>query len=425
MLSFFVSNKFWAGMAGLAIAALLLIALWAGPAASSNNRTLAELVDRANTLDQTVRSGNIKDNRWVRQAEEQQKLYRSAEKAVDTLYAERDRLLERLFDDPDDPGATPPLDEGKWKIVYVRKMQGLLERLEKTVLRTGPGPLVREKLPPRWLSSEEMRAIEKKYWVQEAVVSILEDLNKTRIVVPVFLSFRFGERPARLLHASHWKFGEIPRRRQGTITRSAPRAVRQPPPGGEPTPGPGTLMVPPTTDGSSEPPEAQKTPASRPEDKKFHFIPVEIQVAMEFENLPQFLKQVLDHPIGMELTEISVTRRAGIQRSVRSSLVGPRITRSFEESSAVGGPRPPTVAEDGRTPGSVEELPAESTASAEREKTLQEFSKTLVEVQIRAYVVDYLNPEKTPEKEKAPGSARENARRRPDSAVAHGAGLSP
>jgi hypothetical protein len=196
-------NKFWLGMAAIGLAALLLFLLGALPVMRKNDKELATLQERAEALEK-ISEGPVKNQQWIEEEEERREAYQQQLQIVRQELADRDALIERHFRDPDNPETEPPLEGARWKQVYRMLIDRLHEQLEGSVTAVArEDPLEVAQFGPVWPRPEEMRRHEKRYWVQKAVVDVIDKVNTGQKVVPVFESFRFRKRPERFMHRSH------------------------------------------------------------------------------------------------------------------------------------------------------------------------------------------------------------------------------
>jgi len=359
-MSFIMRMKFWIGLGLLVLAAVVLFALLAAPELSANKRTFAELDQRRQKIEQYAASQYIKNTAWIEQARRVRADYEKQLEEIKSYLAARDELLEKRFEDPEDPDAQTPLQAGRWKMVYKEKMDKLLEKLDEHVTELGAGmPLVEANLGDVWPSDAEMHREEKRYWLQKAIVDTIVNLNAARQVVPVFYEIRLTDRPERLLSEAH---GE-----------------------------------------------------------KFRCIPFQFRVAMEFKNVPRLLNELLAHKIGLELTGLSITRGEGERGGVTPGFAAPpvgggrELTPRRERREAPRGPvemgpgmpgyMGPGAAGGFMGPAGMEQpgsrgrtfmgLPYEMPTMGRRgalEEGAKRLPKTLVTVTIRGYLPDYLQP---------------------------------
>jgi len=324
-------SKIVIGIGVVALAALLMIIFGVVPARRENNRKFRTLEDRAEELETAARKG-VKNPEWVKEQEGRQDELKGQNKALMQDLKLSDDLLERHFDDPEtkEPG---PLEFGRWKMVYLRKMDDLTERLYDNVEGiSSANPLVRDDPGVKWLEPKQYHPYEKKYWMQEAIVDCLVKANKgVSKSVRVFDGLTLAKKAERFMHPSH------------------------------------------------------KT--------LFSVMPFEFSVGMKLQAVPEFLKILLDNPLRLEITSVVLGPRVGGVTSAarkgpkRTTPMGPATPPGWGTEMGPMGPEgmaPPDMAMPG--PGVVAVEP-----TAQEKKLLTE---TLVTVKIRGYVPDYRQPEK-------------------------------
>jgi len=347
-MDFLGRNKFWVGMALVGFAAILLVVLVGIPAMAANRRTKQELQSRRDTLASYANAEHVKNPTWVLELEERKKKYLAQLEQIKSYFAARDRVIEARFVDKEYPDK--PLLPSRWKIVYNEMMDELEEKLQEVVRLGTASPLERVDYQDSLPSEAEMREQEKRYWLQKAIVDTIANLNAARDIVPVLYEFRILSQPDRLLSPAH---GD-----------------------------------------------------------KFRVVPWELRVALEFKNLPRLMYELLDHELGLELTEMSVSRTVtalreggraapmtGQERMLRGAIPGVTTTGArmagipgayMEEF--MGGPM------EGPLPPTMMGPPTETRPTFERpempgEEVREVLSKTLVEVTLRGYLPDYIEPE--------------------------------
>ena len=355
-MGFLVRNKFWVGVALVVVVAVFLVVLMGIPAMGANRRTTQELEGRRDTLSGYAKAQYVKNPSWAVAVENRKGGYLGQLEEVKSYLADRDKILEKMFEDPEHPETAPPLGPTRWKTVYSNLMDGLTEKLEERVVRLGSMPLERADYRDLWPTEQEMHQQEKFYWLQKAIVDTMAKLNAAREVVPVFFEFRISGPAERLLSPAH---GE-----------------------------------------------------------KFRPIPWQLRVGLEFENLPRLLYELLDNELGLELTGMSVTRSitppAGGARTAETAVSRPggmRVPGSgvgvptgagygleampgagmeawMREGAGMMGPLPP-----GAGMGPREMRPAFGVPGTGIEEVREVLSKTLVEVTLRGYLPDYIGPE--------------------------------
>ena len=195
-------SKLWIAVGLIVVASLLLFLLGAMPLMRSNNELLRTLNSRAEGLELSTQAG-AKNQQWIDQQKEIAGQMQQQLRAIEARLLERDALLERRFSDPE-TGREGPLEYGRWMFVYKDNMAALQEKLEKSVVVvTASEPIVKVSLGLVWLGVDEMHRLEKQYWIQEAIVDAIAELNAADKVVPVFGGFRFVGGPERYMSPSH------------------------------------------------------------------------------------------------------------------------------------------------------------------------------------------------------------------------------
>jgi len=356
-------SKFWVGVGVVALASVLVFLLGAMPMMQRNHRRLGTLSSRADELERILREG-AKNEQEVRQQKEiADKLQQQYQELLDNI-RQRDALLERRFSDPES-GREGPLESGRWKIVYERKMAELRQKLlDSVVLARGSDLLVQRQLGAQWLAVEQMHGYEKEYWIQEAIVDAIAELNAEAKVVPVFDRFAFTQAPERHLVPSH--------------------------------------------------------------ETDFSCAAFELRVQMEFEFLMPFLKKLLEAPgdpvpLGIEITSVRVSRAETrpTERGVAATRLeerGVSGTRPILPGIGAGHMMPPSFGEPSpggiggpgggmwgleAVPPSWEPTPSEERGAAAAQAELPDKMVTVV---VRGYVPDYIEPRET-EKESEGSSA--------------------
>jgi len=333
-------SRFWLVTGVVVLAGVLFFVLGAMPLMRRNNRLLSQLSKRADEMERIARQG-AKNPQWI---QEQGKLKRELKEQYDKLLEkirERDALLERHFRDPL-TGREGPLESGRWKSVYRDKMEALREKLRESVLLvTGGQPLFERQLGREWLSEEQMHRYEKEYWIQEAIVNAIAELNAESKVVPVFNKFDFTHAPEHYACKSHASM--------------------------------------------------------------FECWPFTLEVMMEFKFVPAFLRKLMDAPgdpapLGIEITSVSITRgKAGERRVAGRPRAGLPATGPGELPPWWFGEAPPTAAGAGQY-----QPPAPSpTRPVEAEKKPQvPLPERMVTVRVRGYVPDYEEKKRVSERPK-------------------------
>ncbi len=218
-MGFLNRNKFWLGIgAGVACALALLVFIWL-PWARENREALAILQDRADELrdyadDDRIR---IKSEEWIRQGEERERELREILERIEADLPGRYPQFDRHFSHPE-TGEEGPLIVFLFVDAYEHKMQQLSGRLREAFLPKGPEEAqegfppeedgeAQERFPPeengevqereravspfllkkntqrmeddfRGQPKEELHIFEREYWVQEAVLGIVIELNE-------------------------------------------------------------------------------------------------------------------------------------------------------------------------------------------------------------------------------------------------------
>ncbi len=246
VIDFVVKKAFWIGMGLVVVAGGLLFMFVGRPAMAENNERHSNLNSRASKLQSYAQSEYIKNESWVDRAKRLQDRYKQEEEQVTNYLVQRDnQQLEKRFEDPDNPQSE--LGRTDWKMVYQDKMEQLRERLRKNVLLVNPQQaLIQEQFDVSVPTRLQIRYAEKRFWIQQAIVDCLTKLNAARPVIPRFEYFQFTEMPRRLMSQAHTEDFK-------------PRAF-------------------------------------------------EINVRCEFDNVPRLIHELLKHPIGLEVTEVLTMR---------------------------------------------------------------------------------------------------------------------
>lgn len=357
-MSFVAKMKFWIAMVALALVAVLTFVFLTFPVMADNGSKVDELERRAKELKRYSSGKDVKNEKWLEQAGKQIEEGEVDLEDVRSLLVERDALLERRFDDPDNPHIEPPLEPGRWKIVYKQNMLRLQDRLVEHVQRAGRSggilPMVRF-TKDDWPSEAVMHTEEKRYWVLEAIVDACCESNKDRMVVPILLSVSFQNAPEQVLQPSHRM--------------------------------------------------------------DFDCLAFRLRVALEFEDIPLLLEELLERDLGVELTGISVER--DVSQDVTQS-VSTRVLRMREEGKEEEGllrrpgaePGAPPYREGGGVmpgapfpgempqgmpgapfPGEMPGVGIGGRMPGQAERSEDRVSKTLVGLTLTGYVPDYLQAE--------------------------------
>ncbi|MDP6439286.1 MAG: hypothetical protein QGH74_06610, partial [Candidatus Brocadiia bacterium] len=199
--------------------------------------------------------GPIHNNQWADQSKEHETSYGEQFKVVTADLQEQGKLLERGIADPR-PGAFEFLR------VYPEKIRALQERLADSVDRASPRTIQdreRELLGlPGYPTESMMRKIEREYWIQEAIVSVVERTNEgleDKILDFRPLVLRLEGKPEHFMRAAH-----------------------------------------------------------QTRDFKCHVF--QIGVTMVYEDVPAFLKELLDASLALEITSVNMELRgAGTSRT--------------------------------------------------------------------------------------------------------------
>lgn len=196
--------KFWFGLGVVVLCGLSVFLFGALPDIRSNNRQFDELEKLAKDMEGIVKTG-VKNKNWIEQQEDMRAELDEQLEEINEDIVERDKqTLEQYFDDPE-TGAEGPLEWIRWNLAYSRKMEQLQNRLKDSVLQVRSiDPLVVDKVSNTEVVQSLLHAREKRFWVQEAIVNCVADLNShSKKLVPVFVSFRFVSNPDQILHPSH------------------------------------------------------------------------------------------------------------------------------------------------------------------------------------------------------------------------------
>jgi len=216
---FIARMRFWLVL-GLAVLGGVVLLAFAGRAIAANSGKVAGLQKRRKELGDAA--NDLRNQADIKNVEALGQDYQGQLEDVHQLLLERDRQLERVFTEDARPdgayrGESEPLGYGRWKPVCEEMRARLVHQLKQSVLKAPrEGLLAFGPLPEQWPTVDDMHWREKRYWIQEAVVSAIARLNVGRLKkVPVFRSFRFSrETPDYYMHPAH----EQPRRgEEGTF----------------------------------------------------------------------------------------------------------------------------------------------------------------------------------------------------------------
>jgi hypothetical protein len=335
-------SKLFIAAVVLAVIVLAIGGFMVLKAMGKNNQAFATLEDRKKRLEGLLTQG-VKNDAAINQQRERKEKLNEQLNDIKMELAKADEVLEAYFDDPR-TGDKGPIDFGRWRVVYYEKMNELTRRLVESVETvTTATPIVVEQVDDKWREHEKLHPLEKRYWVQDAIVKCLAqaNANKDSPMVPVFDSFKFLSAPERLLHPSH--------------------------------------------------------------ETLFTTIPFEIVVAMESRSVPEFLKILLDSPLKIELTSVSTTLRWDVgKHAMKGSDTTPSPAgvpagagMPAGRGGLVPGPGPGALGEMRGVPpgmgGAMGGVPTPGVGTASAEPTVAE-SEQLVTVTIRGYVPDYIQP---------------------------------
>jgi len=354
-------TPFMIGSGVVLLLVILMVIFGVAPAMRANNQKFKTLETRAEELTRAAQQG-VKNDQWIKQEQERQKQLQEQIEAVKAGLAETDSVLERWFDDPSAEGAAVkgPLEYGRWRHVYKSKMDELARRLEKNVDKVmNASPLVVAQLPDKWLPPAQFHPLEKQYWVQEGVVNAVVEFKKGGTALPIFDTFRFLKAPERFVHPSH------------------------------------------------------KT--------LFTTYPFELQVAMSSLNLAEFQRKLLESPLRIEITSVTVQLRwpqAGDMATPVRAAPGagapggaavPGGAVGMPPGGAWGGapgmPGGPAMGPDMMWPTPGAGAPGQAgPAAVKEEEAVKKSAEELVAVTIRGYVPDYKQPEKKEAAPAAPGA---------------------
>ncbi|MFW6044326.1 MAG: hypothetical protein ACOCR1_01150 [Planctomycetota bacterium] len=316
-MEFLVRMKFWIGLAVAMIVTVVLFVVGPARGMRENADRLDELQGRADDLQGYAREG-VKNEKWVQQ---QEALREAMEEQLDEIqekFRERDAVLERFLRDPDS-GEEGPLSFGRFPAAYDEQMDSLAEELENSVMvAESDDPLVRTELGSEWQPQPVLHGYEKQVWVQEAIVEAISEVNANATVVPVFISFEFKDEPDRYMAAAH-------------------------------------------------------------EQEIFEVIPFELEVAMEFEFVTLFLRELMEADLAPELTTVQFSRY-----SLEGAEDGDR--RAAARSRSSGNEM------SGRL-GNELDRDRKREEEDEDEEESEPVPDELVSVIIKGYIPDFIQPE--------------------------------
>ncbi len=348
--------KFWLAAALVALFGFGLLVVSVVQAAQ--NRSAKAGIARDLEKVSTSMKNPIHNSKWANQLREHEASYREQLKAVTADLQKQGKLLKRPFADPR-PDAFGFLE------IYPGKVKELKERLADSVYESDPRAL-RDRGQEFFRSQEypedsEMRKAEQEYWIQEAIVSAVERTNdgpEDKILGFRRLTLKLNGQPDHYMRAAHKK-------------------------------------------------------------KSFGCHVFGIVVVMVYEDVPVFLKELLDVGLALEITSVSMD--LGGARTLRSAPSGGGSMpaggsgpgeRGFEppEGFRGGGPdfmfdgvggmdegfaEPPDERVDTGVPGSGK-AGRDKLKREEKERRKAELSDRgpLLSVTIKGYVPEYTRPQK-------------------------------